>query len=149
MTVDETFAEEGDTVSHHDEGLIDKVKNVLGMGDDHDHADDRGIDMEQPPDDASPQGVEPIGQIDGAAEVAAARQGVAGGMGATGAMGGAGAADPTGSIGREGDETDTTGPTADPGDVKTEYEMGHEFDPDHERIAESGVSRAPEERVQP
>ena len=136
-------------MSHHDEGLIDKLKNALGMGEDHDDEGDRGVDMEQPPDDASPQGVEPVGQIDGAAEVAASRQGVAGGMGASGAMGGAGAANPEGSIGLEGDETHATGPTADPGDVKTEYEMGHELDPDHERVAESGVSRPPEERVQP
>ena len=136
-------------MSHHDEGLIDKVKTALGMGDDHDHEDHGGVDMEQPPDDASPQGVEPIGQIDGAAEVAASRQGVAGGMGASGAMGGAGASDPEGSIGLEGDETDATGPTADPGAVKTEYEMGHEFDPAHEQVAESGVSRDPSERVQP
>jgi hypothetical protein len=139
--------QEGNQMSHHDEGLIDKVKNALGMGDD--DGADRGIDMEQPPDDASPQGVEPIGQIDGAAEVAASRQGVAGGMGASGAMGGAGAVDPEGSIGLEGDEIDASGPTADPGDVKTEYEMGHEYDPDHERVAESGVSRDPSERVEP
>ena len=39
---------------------------------------------------------------------------------------------------------------ADPGDVRTEYEMGHEpLPPGHDEVAESGVTRAPEDRVQP
>jgi hypothetical protein len=134
-------------MSHHDDSFLDKVKGALGFGDDDDDQPrERAIDMEQPPDDASPDAVEPIGQVDGAAH-AAARQGTAGGMGASGAMGGAGAAGPSGVTGLEEDDA---APTADAGAIKTEYEMGHEPPiPEHERVAESGVSRDPEERVEP
>jgi hypothetical protein len=137
-------------MSHHDDSLLDKVKGALGFGDAHEREPhDGGVDMEQPPDDASPEAVEPIGQIDGAAHVAA-RQGVGGGTGATAGLNGAGAAGPAGVTGLEPDAPDAAEPTADPGDVKTEYEMGHERPiPEHERVAESGVSRDPEDRVQP
>lgn len=108
--------------------------------------DDRPIDMERPLDDASPAAVEKMGHIDGGAH-AAARQGTAGGMGASGAMGGAGAGGPAGVTDLEPGDLATTG---DAGAVKTEYEMGHEPPiPEHERVAESGVSRDPEDRVQP
>jgi hypothetical protein len=101
--------------------------------------------MERPAPDASPYADKPIGQIDGAA-AAAGRQGTAGGMGASGALGGAGAGGPAGATELEADDA---APTADAGNVRTEYEMGHEVDPAHETIAESGVSREPEERVEP
>ncbi len=134
-------------MSHHDDSLIEKIKDVLGGGDDEEESEG-GVDMERPADDASPHANEPIGQIDGAASVAA-HQGAAGGMGASGAVGGAGAAGPTGVTGLETDDADAGATTADEGDVRTEYEMGNEFDPAHERVAESGVSRDPSERVEP
>ncbi len=39
--------------------------------------------------------------------------------------------------------------TADAGRVLTEYEMGYESDAALERVAESGASRPPSERVEP
>lgn len=125
--------------------MFDRIRDALGMGDDETNHETDAIDMERPVDDASPHRTEALGHIDGASEIGAARGGLAGGMGATGGMGGAGA------LGADGSTTDAAGPgpTADPGQVKTEYEMGHEFDPEHERVAESGVSRRPSERVQP
>lgn len=135
-------------MSDRDESLLDKLKDAVGLGDDEMSEGEGGIDMERPLDDASPHRNEPIGQIDGAAH-AAARQGTGGGTGASGAMGGAGAAGPVG-VGPVSDQdADATGTTADAGAVKTEYEMGNEFDPDHERVAESGFSRPPAEREQP
>jgi len=131
--------------------MFDRIRDALGIGDDdRDRETQHGtdaIDMERPVDDAdaSPHRTEALGNIDGASEIGAARGGLAGGMGATGAMGGAGALGPDGAT----TDAEALGPTADPGQVKTEYEMGHEFDPEHERVAESGVSRPPSERVQP
>lgn len=133
-----------------DESLIDKVKNAFGMGDDHEARDaheahdrqaqaveDRHdpIDMERPAADESPERHEPIGGIDGATQ-ASGYEGATGGMGASGAMGGAGASGP---VGATEPFDDPTAGAADPGAVRTEYEMGHEFDPDHETRAESGV----------
>lgn len=129
-------------MSDPDESLLDKVKDALGMGDDDASEAEGSIDMERPLDDASPHRNEPIGQIDGAAH-AAARQGTGGGTGASGAMGGAGAAGPLGVSPVNTSDNDATATTADAGGVKTEYEMGNEFDPDHERVAESGFSRQP------
>jgi hypothetical protein len=135
-------------VSDRDESLLDKLKDAVGLGDDEVSEGEVEIDMERPPDDASPHRNEPIGQIDGAAH-AAARQGTGGGTGASGAMGGAGAAGPVGIRPVNGQDTDATGTTADAGAVKTEYEMGNEFDPDHERVAESGFSRQTPDEDEP
>jgi len=111
------------------------------------------VDMEEPIEDASPHRDEHIGQVDGAA-AAAARQGVAGGMGASGAMGGAGIGGPAGVTGLDLEAaevtSETTDATVDAGDVRTEYEMGHEpIPPGHDEVAESGVTREPKDRVQP
>lgn len=134
----------------NDENVIDKIKNALGFGEDEEDLEaDRAIEMERPLDSLSPERDEPIGQVDGAAS-AAAQQGISGGMGASGAMGGAG----TGGPPPEADDAEVTSATtdalADAGDVRTEYEMGHEpLPPGHDEVAESGVTRAPEDRVQP
>ena len=108
------------------------------MADDRDRPGDEGhIDTERPQDDANPHRNQGLGDTSGAPE-ASGWAGPSGGMGASGAMGGAGAAgarpgatDPT----LDGGDA-TAG--ADPGDVKTEYEMGHEADPALEALAESG-----------
>ena len=131
-----------------DKSLFDRVKEALGMGadrgHDHDH-DDQGhdhhghehedrISTEKAADDASPHRAEPLGGVGGAPE-AAGWSGASGG--ATGMMGGAGAGGPPGATDptlQGGDVT--TG--ADPGAVKTEYEMGYETEPALEPIAESG-----------
>jgi hypothetical protein len=143
-----TITKETRDMTDHDESLIDKVKNALGMGDDsHDerHADDR------PADDRNVESGVPADQqtgdrndtwgVDGATQ-ATGREGIAGGTGATAALGGAGAsgpvgADPEPSLGEGADDAERV----DAGAVRTEYEMGHEFDPDHETRAESGVTR--------
>ena len=125
-------------MSDHDKGLIDQVKDALGMGDDHDDEtrQDR-IDVESGAGgDLRQDAGDPIGGIDGATQ-ASGRVGATGGTGASGALGGAGAGGPIGddpgtSIGDSG-----TGTPA--GGVRTEYEMGNELDPEHERVAESGV----------
>lgn len=130
-------------MADHDDSLIDKVKHALGMGDD-ERRTDRPREMEQPVDDASPHRTEGFGGISGAAE-ASGRQGTAGGIGTTGAVGSAGAGGPVGATDPTGEATDPAGTgTADPGAVKTEYEMGHDVDPDHEDVAESGFSGGPE-----
>jgi hypothetical protein len=51
-------------------------------------------------------------------------------------MGGAGAGGP---IGATPDPSEEIIEPADGNRVRTEYEMGHEFDPAHEQVAESGV----------
>ena len=122
------------TEHDRDESLIDKVKNAFGMGDD-DHDEHQHHDMERPATDESPERDEHIGGVDGAPQ-ASGYEGASGGMGASGAMGGAGAAGPTGAT---EPLDDPTAGAADPGRVRTEYEMGHEFDPDHETRAESGT----------
>jgi hypothetical protein len=98
--------------------------------------DEDRIDTEQGIDDTSPHRTESIGGVSGAPE-ASGWAGPSGGMGASGAMGGAGAGGPIGAADPtlEGGEA-TAG--ADPGAVKTEYEMGHEVDPTLEPLAESG-----------
>lgn len=133
-------------MTDHDKSLLERVKDALGMGSHHDDRPDdadeqRGhrIETERPPGDVGSEANDPIGAVDGAPH-ASGWTGASGGTGASGAMGGAGAGGPTGEtpISEEPDE----GRTADPGRVKTEYEMGHEVDPEHERRAESGLSRS-------
>jgi len=77
-----------------------------------------------------------MGGVDGAAQ-AAGSQGASGGTGASGAMGGAGAAGPVGAEPATG--TDDRAGAAPADAVRTEYEMGQEFDPAHEREAKSGL----------
>jgi hypothetical protein len=99
--------------------------------------DDDPIPMEQPPDDASPARNESLGGVSGAPE-ASGWAGPSGGMGASGAMGGAGASGPIGATDPALESGDDATKGADPGAVKTEYEMGHEVDPALEPLAESG-----------
>ena len=118
-------------MSDHDKSLIDHVKDALGMGDDHDTHDH---------DDHTDAGREPhrLGDevgVDGATQ-ATGSEGISGGMGAAGAMGGAGAGGP---VGATPDPSEEITAPADGNRVRTEYEMGHEFDPEHEQVAESGL----------
>ena len=99
--------------------------------------DDEPIQMERPADDASPARNESLGGVDGAPE-ASGWAGPSGGMGASGAMGGAGAGGPIGATDPALQSGDDATKGADPGAVKTEYEMGHEVDPALEPLAESG-----------
>ena len=99
--------------------------------------DDEPNDMERPADDASPHRNESLGGVSGAPE-AAGWTGPSGGMGASGAMGGAGAGGPIGATDPTLQSGDDATKGADPGAVKTEYEMGHETDPVLEPLAESG-----------
>lgn len=98
-----------------------------------DHAADRRHD-DHPAGD--PSDVGPIGDIDGATQAAPSSSGAAGGTGATAALGGAGAGGPIGAT--PDPSREAVGAVAPDDAVKTEYEMGHEFDPAHERLAESG-----------
>jgi len=109
--------------------------------------DDDPIQAERPADDASPHRNEGLGDISGAPE-ASGWAGPSGGMGASGAMGGAGAGGPIGATDPTlgGDEA-TKG--ADPGAVKTEYEMGNEVDPALEPLAESGPRGGSEPEAHP
>src|SRR6188472_3845979 len=99
--------------------------------------DDEPIDMERPADDASPHRNESLGGVSGAPE-ASGWAGPSGGMGASGAMGGAGAGGPIGATDPTLESGDDATKGADPGAVKTEYEMGNETDPVLESLAESG-----------
>ena len=99
--------------------------------------DDEPIDMERPADDASPHRNESLGGVSGAPE-ASGWAGPSGGMGASGAMGGAGAGGPIGATDPTLQSGDDATKGADPGSVKTEYEMGNETDPVLEPLAESG-----------
>lgn len=117
-------------MSDHDKSLIDHVKDALGMGDhhdthDHDHHTDAGEEPHRLGDEVG---------VDGATQ--AGSEGISGGMGASGAMGGAGAGGP---VGATPDPSEEITEPADGNRVRTEYEMGHEFDPEHEKVAESGV----------
>jgi hypothetical protein len=125
------------------ESLIDRLKGALGMGDaDHgdDHDDTRaerhmesGVPADRPVDDRGD-----TWGVDGAAQ-GTGREGVAGGTGASAAMGGAGASGPVGATPEPSLDEDAGGGAADARTVRTEYEMGHELDPDHETRAESGT----------
>jgi hypothetical protein len=125
-------------MSDHDKGPIDQVKDALGMGDDHDDEtrQDR-IDVERGAGgDFRQDAGEPLGGIDGAPQ-ASGRVGATGGTGASAALGGAGAGGPIGDD--PGTSIGDRGSGAPAGGVRTEYEMGNELDPEHERVAESGV----------
>lgn len=119
-------------MSDHDRSLIDQVKDALGMGghrdDDHDH-DHTDADEE-------PHRLGDEVGVDGAAQ-ATGSEAMSGGMGASGAMGGAGGGGP---IGATPDPSEEITEPADGNRVRTEYEMGHELDPEHEQVAESGVT---------
>ena len=118
-------------MSDHDKSLIDHVKDALGMGDDRDtHDHDHHTDADEEPHRLGDE----VG-VDGATQ-ATGSEGISGGMGASGAMGGAGAGGP---VGAAPDPSEEITEPADGNRVRTEYEMGHELDPEHERIAESGV----------
>jgi hypothetical protein len=99
--------------------------------------DDEPIQMERPADNASPARNESLGGVSGAPE-ASGWAGPSGGMGASGAMGGAGAGGPIGATDPTLESGDDATKGADPGAVKTEYEMGHEVDRTLEPLAESG-----------
>ena len=126
-------------MSDHDKGLIDQVKDALGMGDDNDdEARQDRIDVERGAGgDLRQDAGEPLGGIDGAPQ-ASGRVGATGGTGASAALGGAGAGGPIGDD--PGTSIGDAGSGAPVGGVRTEYEMGNEVDPDHERVAESGVT---------
>ena len=118
-------------MTDHDKSLIAHVKDALGMGDD--HADDRPEGHTSA--DEEPQRLGDNLGVDGATQ-ATGSEGISGGMGASGAMGGAGAAGP---VGATPDPSEQLGEPVDGNRVRTEYEMGHEFDPEHEKVAESGL----------
>lgn len=135
-------------MSDHDKSLMDHAKDALGMGDghddhdhDHDHDDEshHGHDHHQHRADADvdekPQRLGDNLGVDGATQ-ATGSEGMAGGMGATGAMGGAEASGP---VGATPDPSEELTEPATGNRVRTEYEMGHEVDPEHEKVAESGV----------
>lgn len=135
-------------MSDQDKSLFDKVKDAFGMGNDdshdhdhdghdhaaHDHAADKHEAHEHEAADNPRIDNDNLG-VDGATQ-AAASTGAGGGMGATAGLGGAGAG---GAAGATPDPSrDVMGP-ADGTNIRTEYEMGHEFDPEHEKVADSGV----------
>lgn len=99
-----------------------------GLAEDDRKAAERGIRTEGAPDDRSPAREEVLGDIDGAPQ-ASGWMGHSGGLGASGAMGGAGALGPDGATDPTLEGGDATS-GADPGDVRTEFEMGHEGDPE-------------------
>lgn len=130
-----------------DDGPIDKLKRALGMGDrageergegraDDARAGHGRYESDQTGEGAEPQRVDDNAGAHGATQ-ASGVTGATGGTGSTAAMGGAGAG---GAIGATPSTSETDEP-APAGGVRTEYEMGHEVDPDHETRAESGVSR--------
>lgn len=113
--------------------LWDRAKDALGMGGDHEHGDHQHGEFQ--PDDHEPRRDDGELGVDGATQ-GAASSGAGGGMGASGAMGGAGAAGP---VGATPDPSKDVMTPASGDQVRTEYEMGHEFDPEHETVAESGL----------
>lgn len=116
-------------MADQEKSFFEKAKDALGFGDgDGGHEHEHGDPGEAERDDGD------LG-VDGATQ-GAASSGAGGGLGASGALGGAGAAGPTGVT--PDPSKDVTAPAS--GDqVRTEYEMGHEFDPEHEKVAESGL----------
>jgi hypothetical protein len=121
-----------------DRSLWDRAKDALGMGGDREHHDDDPADHQHAdvqPDDHEPRRDDGELGVDGATQ-GAASSGAAGGMGASGGMGGAGAAGP---VGVTPDPSKDVMTPASGDQVRTEYEMGHEFDPEHEKLAESGL----------
>jgi hypothetical protein len=118
-------------MSDHDKSLIDHVKDALGMGGHHDNDSDASHITDA--DEGSHRLGDNLG-VDGATQ--AGSEGISGGMGASGAMGGAGAGGP---VGATPDPSEQLGEPVDGNRVRSEYEMGHEFDPEHEQVAESGL----------
>ena len=121
-------------MSDHDKSLIDHVKDALGMGDGHNDRDTGDHDRHTDADEEPHRLGDEVG-LDGATQ-ATGSEGISGGMGASGAMGGAGAGGP---VGATPDPSEEITEPADGNRVRTEYEMGHEFDPEHEQVAESGL----------
>lgn len=111
-----------------DRKSTDEAPIAPGLARDDEAAKEHGIETERPADDASPARNESLGGVSGAPE-AAGRAGSSGGMGASGAMGGAGAAGAAGTTNPTVDGDDATA-GADPGNVRTEFEMGYEGDPE-------------------
>ena len=99
-----------------------------GIAHDDAEAARRGIQTEGTDDDPSPAADDALGGIDGAPQ-AAGWAGPSGGLGASGAMGGAGAGGAAGANEPTLEGSDATG-GADPGAVRTEFEMGYEGDPE-------------------
>lgn len=127
-------------MNDHDKSLIDRVKDALGMGDDHEDHEDREAQDTHDHDTHTDAGEEPrrLGDdvgVDGATQ-ATGSEGMSGGMGASGAMGGAGAGGP---VGATPDPSEEISEPVTGNRVRTEYEMGHEFDPEHEKVSESGL----------
>ena len=124
-------------MSDHDKSLIDHVKDALGMGDDRDDGRDDGHGTSRSDHTDADEEPHRLGDevgVDGATQ--AGSEGISGGMGASGAMGGAGAGGP---VGATPDPSEEITEPADGNRVRTEYEMGHEFDPQHEQVADSGL----------
>lgn len=123
-------------MADHGRSLFDRVKDALGMGGDREHDHDHKHEHQTDDDDAPHRADDGGLGVDGATQ-ATGSEGITGGTGASGAMGGAGAGGPVGAT----PDPSTQGLVeAAPGDqVRTEYEMGHEFDPEHEKKAESGL----------
>jgi hypothetical protein len=115
-------------MTDHDRDTTNEPPIAPGLARDDEAAAERGIETERPADDPSPHRTESLGGVSGAPE-AAGWAGPSGGMGASGAMGGAGAGGPAGATDPTLDGDDATG-GADPGAVRTEFEMGHEGDPE-------------------
>lgn len=124
-------------MTDHDKSLFDRAKDALGMGDDRERQTDD--DRARHPDDGGGLGVDGATQATGS-------EGTSGSLGASGAMGGAGAGGP---VGATPDPSDDLAAPASGDRVRTEYEMGNELDPEHEKVAESGVvaERADEAEV--
>lgn len=120
-------------MNDHDKSLIDQVKDALGMGD-RDDRDDHATNDQHTAAEEEPQRLGDNLGVDGATQ--AGSEGISGGMGASGAMGGAGAGGP---VGATPDPSEQLREPVDGNRVRTEYEMGHEFDPEHEKVAESGL----------
>ena len=108
-------------MSDQGKSLFDRAKDALGMGGDRHEADEAQTEGDN------------LG-VDGATQGAGAN-GAGGGMGATAGLGGAGAG---GAAGATPDPSKAVGEPAEGNQVRTEYEMGHEFDPEAEKVAESG-----------
>ena len=101
-----------------------------GLARDDEKAAEQGISTEGAPDDESPARDKVLGGVDGAPQ-AAGWAGPSGGTGASATMGGAGAGGAAGAKDptlESGGNDATAG--ADPGAVRTEFEMGYEGDPE-------------------
>ena len=127
-------------MADQEKGFFDRAKEALGFGDDndredHDHHDHDHDDAHEHSEVGEAQRSDGNLGVDGSTQ-GAASTGAGGGLGASAALGGAGAGGPAGAV--PDPSKDVTTPAS--GDrVRTEYEMGHEFDPEHEKLAESGL----------